>query len=40
LIIDPEIWQQRQITVHAGEPLVFEVKLVKVRAGPGSADRL
>lgn len=28
----PEYGQKRQVEVHAGEPLVFEVKLIKVRS--------
>jgi len=28
----PDFGQKRQVEVHAGEPLVFEVKLVKVRS--------
>ena len=28
----PEFGQRRQVETHAGEPLVFEVKLIKVRS--------
>ena len=28
----PEFGQKRQVETHAGEPLVFEVKLIKVRS--------
>ena len=28
----PEFGQKRQVEVHASEPMIFEVKLIKVRS--------